>query len=283
MFKKILLGTICISGLLFASQTEAAMSYEKALQYQAKYPNEIFVRNEKCKDAYGEKNVERFFNMLKKNGVGHSGGSSVGGKGKRTFLNLLINYGFKNIESEPYAYIRWGADLEGHPEKGYAPQSMNIVFEDGFVKTFSLQGWEYRREKLAGLFAPVWCHLYHGRIRLNDVDLYDIYSHGAIAAVSIDDGISGDNRDGIKHFFYAGEKDLEEKALLTKGFAHTLKILEIDPSTIEAKRIALAKEAERLRLEQLRKEVEKEIKEDAEREALKKQILEEMKAKQNAN
>lgn len=282
MFKRILLGTVCISSLLFSSQAEAAMSYEKALQYQAKYPKEIFVSNRKCKDAYGQKNVERFFNMLKKSGVSHSGGSAIVGKRTGTFLNLLINYGFKNIESEPYAYIRWSADLEGDPEKGYAPKSMNIAFEDGFIKSLSLQGWEYIYQEGRGFFGPVWGHHYHGRIRLNEVDLYDIYSHGAIASVSIDDGVSGDNLDGVKHFFYSGEKDLKEKALLTKAFAHTLKILEIDASTIEAKRIAYAKEAEKLRLEQLRKEVEQEIKEEAEREALKKQILEEMKAKQKA-
>ena len=76
---------------------------------------------------------------------------------------------------------------------------------------------------------------------------------------------------------------LEGKGDKAAQKANADKILEIDPSTIEAKRIALAKEAERLRLEQLRKEVEKEIKEDAEREALKKQILEEMKAKQKSN
>ena len=278
MFKKLLLSTLCISGLLISSQAYAAMTYEKALQYQSKYPKEIFVKNEKCKDVYGEKNIERFFNMLKKSGVAHSGSYVVGGKGNSTSINLLINYGFKNIKSEPFAYIHWNAALEGNPEKGYEPKTMNIAFNDGFVKTLSLQGWEYKYLEGRGLFGATWSHDYHGKIRLNDVDLYDINSHGAIASVSIDDGAGG-----IRHFFYAGEKDLEEKALLTKGFAHTLKILEIDASTIEAKRIELAKEAEKLRLEELRKEVEREIKEDAEREALKKQILEEMKAKQNAN
>ena len=283
MFKKILLGTICISGLLFASHTEAAMSYEKALQYQAMHADDVIKHNAKMKDIYGEKNVCRYFSLLKKNGVMHTGGSGAGGKGKRTLLNLVINYGFENIDTEPYAYIRWGVDLDGHPDSGYAPKNLFITFEDGFVKTIGLQGYEYKYEKLPGFLAPVRCHLYHGRIKLNDVEIYDIYSHGNIAAVSIDDGNGGDNIEGIRHFFYSGEKDLEEKALLTRGFRHTIKILEIDPSTIEAKRIAYAKEAEKLRLEQLRKEVEREIKEDAEREALKKQILEEMKAKQKAN
>lgn len=113
---------------------------------------------------------------------------------------------------------------------------------------------------------------------LTDVDVYDIYTHGAIAAISIDDGNVGDNLQGIQHMFYAGEKDLEEKANMTKGFAHIVAMLEIDAEVLEAKRAALEAEAEQQRLIDLRKEVEAEIKAEAEREALKKQILEEMKA-----
>ena len=281
MLKNFLIGILTgISILGAAYQAEAAMTYDEALKYQKLYPEEIYAKNFKMKDSFGEKQNCRFFNLLKKEGVLHTSGSTMGGKGERTGINLLINYGFENSDEEPYAYIRWMADLDGSPEGNYAPEKLFITFEDGFVKTLNLQGWEYHYQQLMGWFSAMWCHNYNGRIRLNDVDIYDIYSHGKIAAVSIDDGVKGDNFNGIKHFFYSGDKDAEEKELLTKGFAHAVKILEIDPNTIEEKRIALEKEIEKQRLEKMRKEVEQEIKEEMEREALKKQILEEMKGKQ---
>lgn len=280
MLKKFFVGILTGFSVLGAAyQVEAAMTYDEALKYQKLYPNEIYVRNIKIKDAFGEKSNCRFFSLLKKEGVMHTGGSTIGGQGQRTLINFVINYGFENANSEPYAYIRWVADLDGSPEGNYAPEKMFITFEDGFVKSIELQGWEYHYQELVGWFSGMWCHNYSGRIKLNDVDIYDIYSHGKIAAVSIDDGIKGDNFNGIKHFFYSGDKDAEEKELLTKGFAHAVKILEIDPNTIEEKRIMFEKEVEKQRLEKMRKEIEQEIKEEMEREALKKQILEEMKSK----
>lgn len=280
MMKKIFcLIAVCFLFFCNIKNVHAAMTYEEALRYQKLYPDEIYARKVKMKDTYGEKNNIRVFNLLKKEGVLHTGGSTMGGKGERTGINLLINYGFEDEEIEPYAYIRWAADLEGSPEGNYAPEKMFIVFEDGFIKTIDLQGWEYKYQQLMGWFSTMWCHTYGGRIKLSDVDIYDIYSHGKISAVSIDDGVKGDNLNGVKHFFYSGTKDSEEKELLTKGFAHAVKILEIDPNTIEQKRIALEKEEENKRIEKVKKEVEKEIREEMEREALKKQILEEMKAK----
>lgn len=279
MLRKFLIGIVTGVSILGASyQVEAAMTYDEALHYQSLYPNEIYIRNEKMKDIYGEKRVCHYFNLLQKNGVGHSRGV-ISGQGERTFINLIINYGFENTNSEPYAYIRWVADLAGNPNGGYEPSKIYISFEDGFVKTINLQGWEYKYQSEFNMFSSWWAHAYHGRIKLNEVDLYDIYCHGKIAAVSIDDGVSGDNINGVVHFFYSGEKDSDEKTALTKGFAHAIKILEIDPTTIETKRLALEKEAEKLRIEKLRKEVEEEIKEEMEREKLKKQILEEMKTK----
>lgn len=280
MLKNFLIGILTGISILGATyQVEAAMTYDEALKYQKLYPEEIYVRNEKMKDIYGEKKICHYFDLLQKNGVGHTRGI-VSGQGERTFLNLLINYGFEDADVAPYAYIRWAADLAGNPKGGYEPTKLYISFEDGSVKTINLQGWEYRYQSIVNMFTNWWAHAYSGRIRLNEVDLYDIYSHGKIAAVAIDDGVSGDNVNGIIHFFYSGEKDSKEKELLTKGFAHAVKILEIDPNTIEEKRITLEKEIEKQRLEKMRKEVEQEIKEEMEREALKKQILEEMKAKQ---
>lgn len=279
MMKKIFY--LIVVGCLFFCNIEnvqAAMTYEEALRYQKLYPDEIIIRNEKIKDVYGEKRTCRFFNLLLKNGVDHSRGI-INGQAERTFINLLINYGFEDNKEEPYAYIRWIADLSGSPEGGFNPQELYISFEDGFVKTIPLQGYEYQYQRIVNAFTNWWAHCYAGRINLNDVDIYDIYSHGSIAAVSIDNGSGGDNLNGIIHFFYSGEKDAKEKDILTKGFSHIVKILEIDPSTIERKRIALKNEIKRQRDEKMRKEIEQEIKEEMEREALKKQILEEMKAK----
>lgn len=269
---------VCFLFFCNIENVHAAMSYEEALRYQKLYPDEIIIRNEKIKDVYGDKKVCRFFNLLKKNGQGHSRGI-ISGQGERTFINLLINYGFEDGDEEPYAYIRWMADLAGTPSGGINPTKLYISFEDGFVKTIYLQGFEYQYQSFANAFSSWWAHCYSGRIKLNDVDIYDVYSHGKIAAVSIDDGRNGDNIEGIVHFFYSGDKDSDEKELLTKGFSHIVKILEIDPDTIETKRTALKNELEKNRTEKLKKEIEQEIKEEMERESMKKQILEEMKAK----
>lgn len=143
---------------------DAAMTWDEALQYQKQYPKDFFVKKQKMKDAYGEKNINRYFNMLQKNGVAHSGGSFAGGKGRTTFINLILDYGFPNIPSEPVPYIRWSADLAGNPKNGYNPNFMSIAFEDGYIKKFSLQGWEYMYLQSPGFFLPVWHHNYSGRI-----------------------------------------------------------------------------------------------------------------------
>lgn len=251
-----------------AYTAEAAMSYNEALKYQSLHAKEVFIFNEKVKDIYGEKNVCRYFNLLGKDGVGHNGNAFAA---DRSFINFLVNYGFENIPQEPFAYFRWWGDLDGHPDKGYEPKTFNISFKDGFVKTFAIQGWEYKRQNLG--FGN-WSHTYDGRIRLTEVELYELYTHGDVMSVSIDKGAGR-----IKNFFYMGEKDVEEKAELTKGIAHAVKILQIDEDTIEAKRA----EMEQQRLQKLREEIEKELKEEAEREAMKKAILEEMKAKNTGN
>ena len=99
--------------------------------------------------------------------------------------------------------------------------------------------------------------------------------HGKIVSASMDAG------DGtIKHFFYSGDKDADKKVLLTKGIKHSMKILEIDPAAMPAEYEAYKKQLEEQRRAKVRAEVEKEIKAEQEKEALKKQILEEIKLKE---
>lgn len=268
MMKKFFSVLTCLGIMLVTQNADAAMSYDKALQYQILHSDEISAFTNKVKDIYGEKNKCRYFGTMHgKNGHLNSGA----GLGQTTLINFLINYGFENIKSEPYAYIRWVADLAGKPDKGYDPKYMNIVFEDNTVKKFPLQGWEYR-------FVPgpffTYAHQYDGRIKLTDVDLYDMSKHGKVLAISIDAG------DGtIRNFFYSGDKNKTEKQWFNNGIKHALKILEIDDNTMEAKLVEAQKLAEQERVAKLRAEVEAEIKADAEKEAMKKQILAEMEAK----
>lgn len=274
--KSIFLGVLglIMSTCICATNVEAVMSFEKAMAYQEANPKDVRFVEKKVKDIYGEKNKRRYFAMLSANGLIHTGNSIVG-KADRTMLNYIVDYGFKNIEIEPYAAILWYADLKGDPEKGYEPKKMHIVFEDDFIKEFDLQGWEYKREVISGLFSFATAHNYRGEIKLDRFDIYELYQHGAVVSVSVDAG------DGtIRHFFYSGKKDADEKATLTRGIRHSMKILEIVPEKMHLEYAEHRKKQEEERIAKLRAEVEREIREDAEREALKKQILEEMKQKE---
>lgn len=274
---KILTGLLCSLALFSAAgQADAAMTYEKALLYQEAHPEEIHCKNIKQKDIYGNKNLNRYFSFVGSQGLLHTGKSSMG-TADRTLINFIISYGFPNIKSEPYAYIRWMADLAGAPDRGYEPKTLQIVFEDNFAKIFSLQGWEYRKQFVPGFFVSSWGHNYDGRIKLSNYDLYELSLHGRVVSASMD---AGDGH--IKHFFYSGDKDADKKLLFTKGIRHALKILEIDGDSIRADYEAQKAQAEKDRLAALRAEIENEIKADAEREAMKKAILEEMKQKEAA-
>ena len=270
MMRKLLSVLACIGVMLMSQNAYAAMSYDQALQYQSMHSEEVKAFTNKVKDIYGEKNKCRYFGMM--NGKrGHF--NSGGGLGQRTLLNFLVDYGFENIQSEPYAYIRWIADLAGRPDKGYEPKYLNLVFADNYVKRFPLQGWEYH------FITGPWftsAHQYDGRIKLTDVDLYEMSKHGNVLAISIDAG------DGsIVNFFYSGDKNKTEKQWFNNGVKHALKILEINDETMEAKLAETQKLAEQERVAKLRAEVEAEIKADAEKEAMRKQILAEMEAKKH--
>lgn len=248
------------------SNSEAAMDYPAAANYQIAHKNDIWIKNVKCKDVYGEKNIERNFSFIGKEGL-----TNIVIRGNRSFINLLINYGFENIPSEPYAYIDWWADLAGNPEHGFEPKKIYFAFTDGTVVEMPIQGYEYHYEAYSTIFGFFDSHTYSGKLKLNSFDLYDLSQRGELANISIDTG-NGE----IKNFFYSGDKNKKQKQQFDAGLKHALDILEITPESVEKERKEHADAVEAERLAKLRAEVEAEIKAEAEKEAMKQQILAEM-------
>ena len=229
------------------------------------------------KDITGEKDKWRYFSFLSSDGLLNTGNTNIG-VADRTFLNYVINYGFENNPIEPYACIVWEADLAGDPTKGYEPSVFRILFADNYVKTFDLQGWEYKKKFVHGIFFSDLAHSYSGTIKLSRFDIYEMSKHGAVVSASVDAG-----NGGIKHFFYTGNKNKEDKELLTRAFQHSLILLGIDSNKMQSEYDAYKKHLEEERIAKLRAEVEAEIKAEQEREAIKQQILAEMKLKGTNN
>lgn len=80
--------------------TPHPMTYEEALNYQSKYPKEILTSNFKTKDKYGNKNVERIFDLMGKKGFVNSG-PILSTVSDMSALRLCINYGFANDPKPP--------------------------------------------------------------------------------------------------------------------------------------------------------------------------------------
>lgn len=253
------------------------MSLSEAQQYAAKYSNEVFYKEYKVKDKFGNKNRDRVFDLLRRGGVNHTGNSIVG-VANRTALRLTMQYGVVNSNTKPYVVIGWSGDLAGNPNQGYKPTYMKFVFSSGAEKQIPLQGWEYQAQRITGIFVSSWAHHFWGTITLDDLDVYDIMRNGDIAAVFIDDGAAG-----IQHFFYSGDKDKANKVALTRGFIHACRMLNLDAATADGLLKARQDAAEAKRKKELRAEIVKEIQSDKEREQLKQEILAEMKAKELAS
>ena len=277
--KKLLAGLALGCSLLGCTAVEAAMTYEEAVAYQKAHAEDIVLRTEKIRNAYGEKSKCRIFSFLGKHGVTHSWGS-LGSQ--NTLINLVLKYGDAKLNDEPYAYFRWQANLAGNPKDGYEPRYMSVSFKDGYIKNLPLQGWEYNEQEVYvpgayygsgnyGYYLPGSSYSYNqyeGSVKVTPLDLYEMAQHGEIASIFIDRGDNDDKgNNNIRHFFYTGDKDADEKAQLARGFQHAVAMLELDAAQLQQ----LREEAEKERLAQLRKEIEAEL----EREALKEQILQE--------
>lgn len=87
MGKKYLVGSFLLAAFLLTSginSADAAMSYEKALQYEQAHSEEVHSFTDKQKDIYGEKNKRRFIGLFGKNGLLHTG-NTFAGSAQRTF------------------------------------------------------------------------------------------------------------------------------------------------------------------------------------------------------
>lgn len=245
------------------------MDYDNAVLYQIKNSKDIVSHKYTQKDTDGNKKKLRIFDFLKNEGLYHSG-NTLAGVADRSSLRLQLNYGFEGKVQKPVASIVWLADLAGNPNNGYKPKYVRIVFDSGYVKELALQGWQYQLELINGVFRSSWAHCFWGAIDLSNMDIYDIVEHGNIAAVYVDDG-----NNNPRHFFYSGNKDTENKASLTRGFQHIAKILDINNITIQQELSEYQINAEQERKSKLRAEIQKEINDEKEREAIKKELLSE--------
>lgn len=250
------------------------MTYEEAALHQEKYSEDITLHRYTEKDIDGNKKKLRIFDFLKSEGLSHSGNTLVG-VADRTSLRLAISYGFEGNSTKPIAYIAWSADLAGNPDHGYKPNYIRIVFESGYIRELPLQGWQYQAELIRGVFVNSWGHCFWGSINLSDIDIYDILQHGNIVAVYVDDG-----NNNPRHFFYSGDKDTRNKTIFVRGFQHIAKILDVNNDTIQGELADQKANAEKERKAKLRVEIQKEINDEKEREAMKKEILAEMEKKQ---
>lgn len=251
-----------------AQSTNRPMTYNQALLYQQRYPKEIYVSNYKDKDEFGNKSYYRRFDLLGDDGVGHSGNTIVG-VGDRTWLRFTIKYGFESEKNViPSAYFDWSADLVGDPDKGFKPKYFRVVFLDGYVKELPLQEWIYSPKIISGLLVTSTAHNFYGSIKLEDVDVYELLSHGDVGAVYMDNGAGG-----MRHFFYSGDKDTKNKYKLTRGIYHAAKILNINDDTMNAKFNIQKENSEKARKNKIRAEIIKELDDAEEREAILQEIL----------
>lgn len=263
---RIALSMLLTTAIAFGTyKVEAAMSFEQALSYQNNYKDEFPYFTEKAKDSYGEKKTFRYFSCLGNHGVFHPGES---------MFNVVVNYGPVGTNPQPNADIHWMAAMKGMPDKGYAPKSLVISFNDGTIKHLDLQGWEYTPQ-----FMPYYgyIHYYTGTIKLNDFQLYELTQHSGLTNI----GVEGDGN-YTRFCFFSGDKEIKKKEKLRIGLKHALNVLQIDENALLARKAEYEKQQEALRLAKMRAEIEKEIKEEQERAEMKKQILAEMEAKKRA-
>lgn len=246
------------------------MSFERALAYQKLHSEDITFNTSKTKDQYGNKGTTRCFDFLGETGH-YNQGSSISGYADNTGLRFSVQYGFENAQTAPYAVIGWSADLSS---PSCHPNFMRFVFSSGYVKEISLQEWAYNPYVNYGLFASSYAYRFHGRIELNNYDIYELITHGDIAAVYIDNGIGG-----VRHFFYSGDKNAKQKAQLNRGLVHMAKMLDISHETVSAEYQMQQAKAEAERKARIKDEIRQEIAEDKEREALRREVIAEMNAK----
>lgn len=277
-------------------------TWEQAVEYAEMHPEDITPHKiGGYKDKYGNFSKWRCIDFLGDQGLMNRG-NSFWGRPSHTYLRLVIHYGQETNAPTPFATIIWAADVNKRYQNDLnqnlndrkrnnfitdnsSPQYIRIVFESGYEKEFStdlknIRGLYYSNFNIKDiLLFPLSLLLStsagdkrSGYILLTNEDIWDIYKHGKIANVYLDDDKGMGLGTGQLSFFYSGNKQEEDKIQLTYGFEHIVRLLDITPATLEGERILRKRQEDKEYREKLREEVRKEIM----KEEMRKEILEEV-------
>ncbi len=217
------------------------------------------------KDQYGNFSKMRILDFLGDEGLANRG-NSIFGIGNWTSLRITLNYGQETVPTQPFAAILWNFNkmMDWNTSN---PQTVNIVFESGYVKTLSTSKEWYSLYYHPGIVWNTWASHYGGSVLLTNEDVWEIYKHGNIANVYVDNGGYGK-----VHFFYSGEKQEEHKRQLTYAFEHLMRLLNITPATLAYERTQRKVFEKRAYRDKLTAEAKNEIYKDE----IRKEIMEEV-------
>lgn len=279
-------------------------TWEMAVEYAQMHSEDITPHKiGGYKDKYGNFSNWRCIDFLGDQGLMNRG-NSFWGRPSRTYLRLAIHYGQETNPIRPFATIIWAADVNKRYQNDLNqnlndtnindtnididkntshPKYIRIVFESGYEKEFStdldtMRGASYSIFNIYDILFPFSLFFStvgdqrSGYIILTSEDIWDIYKHGNIANVYLDDNKGLGLGTGQLSFFYSGDKQEEDKQQLTYGFEHIVRLLNISPATLEGERILKKKQEEKEYRDKLRKEVREEII----KEEIRKEILEEV-------
>lgn len=262
----------------------APYSFEQAIDYAEMQPDDITIHKiYGMKDKYGNFSKWVYFDFLGDQGL-YNRGDSFWGFADHTYLRLTMHIGQETNKIKPFVILSWHADVNRLYKKSpmkedfkdpildnkYKPTAIRIVFESGYEKSFPIEprqiyGYNYLH---FGLFL-IEIGLNRGSyIVLSNEDIWEIYRHGNIANVCLDDGYGTGN----VSFFYSGEKQEEHKRQLTYGFQHIARLLNVNKNTIIAER----EKREALERKEYRENVRAELKERVRKELVEKDLLKEV-------
>lgn len=277
-------------------------SWDDALDYAKMYPEDITPHKiGGYKDKYGNFSNWRCIDFLGDQGLMNRG-NSFWGRPSRTYLRLAIHYGQETNPIRPFATIIWAADVnkryqndlnqnlndtninDTNIDKNTShPKYIRIVFESGYEKEFStdldtMRGASYSIFNIYDILFPFSLFFStvgdqrSGYIILTSEDIWDIYKHGNIANVYLDDNKGLGLGTGQLSFFYSGEKQEEHKRQLTYGIEHMVRLLNINPATVAYDRKQREDAEKKTRYDKVRSEA----KEQVYMEEMKKEVLAEV-------
>ncbi|MBO6178221.1 MAG: hypothetical protein J6O04_03530 [Selenomonadaceae bacterium] len=278
-------------------------SWDAAVDYAKIYPEDITIHKiGGYKDKYGNFSKWRCLDFLGDQGLCNRG-DSFWGVPEQTYLRIMIHYGQETNPPMPFALIIWAADINRYEkdnndrnpyhrvQEKREPRFLRIVFESGYEKEFSTDwkdtNWYYYRNFNIydilyfplSLFIPTSvADRRKGYIFLTSEDVWDIYKHGNIANVYLDDGRGFGMSTGTLSFFYSGDKQEEHKEQITYAFEHMVSILNINPATLAYEKNKRKETEEREYREKIRSRLKNEVKQDMIVKDLMEEVKEEVKA-----